>query len=454
MNFPTNNFMSPFNIPPINPNYFIMNNPQNMYIPYMHPPYLPINTIQPLNQNLSIKNNGFMNYIPPFPPIRPSPLTNFSTPNNNTFPLNIAKRSYEMFDDQKINCVISEEKTLRYNSFKNISGFKRVTKKPEEKKTESSIKNQMIMKTQTFSFDSNENDFEMNKEVNNALINLILKLISKREVEEKEFMKLNTLCFQILAIFMYKRDLISKDVAVDLGNIEEKDWKKFKILKKTFRKYSNSNESGLKETIVNRVLRLCFKDWLKKSEIEENVLSNNYLINKNFWKDFFANKEESEFEKIFLCIQNSLQIQKKKLKMNTVVNSKKKPKFLNLVFRKDLLLKILNHSKNSDTFNSNFKLYKETIMNKYNDNDENEQNIELGSYHNKDELKFNLNLKHQFKKLIQESIKRLNLPKSPFGIKFDLKKKMRDVIFPITLCDYEKVFEFLEKCIEKESITD
>ena len=340
------------------------------------------------------------------------------------------------------------KKTVSQMTYKNSYDFKKnldeseKTKKNKTKSTNKEIienngKNNLLKNILTNKKDKLEN-----------LINVSIKLISNQIITEHEFKMLSKDCIQKLTLFLLKRNLLTNENCFILGNLDSNGYNEFCQITNKMKTTSNIITINLAETILNRALRTYFDEWKKKADLSQMVPVNNFRINKLFWKDVLESTGNKNFEEFYSNIKTKFQILKKKLKKNSVSGPKKKAKFLNLVFTRNLINLTLYTLKDNTRFSKIFKNIKEEIRGKYLNNKEEVGDLDTDTYHNKDELKFNLNLKLLCKKMYGSISKRYLLPMSYFTIPEDLQSKMKNVYFPITLKDYENVFESIDKHLD------
>lgn len=329
---------------------------------------------------------------------------------------------------------------------------------------EKSPLNQETISTIEFCTNSNS-DFSIGQilsksAVSDALADVLIKTLSNQKVNENEIEKLSKADRLVLFVYLNKRSIIPDSALDSIGEFLENTREIVSILDERSG-ISNCNESGLAETIINRVIRFCFEDWIKNKNLHifngkyklGNKKVSNEQINQKFWQELVSGKSRNadrlkNFEKMILKINNSIQIKKKKLtKRRKQKNiSIKKPKYLNIFFKKKLKQSILKCVKSSPEFRRYLAAYKKEVISQYKLATmlpENEKTAELTDIN----CKFTFQLKLNVRKAIGQIMKWFskngeNLGPIPAKM---LKVRLKHIACPVTLKDYLNIFEIIEK---------
>ena len=264
-----------------------------------------------------------------------------------------------------------------------------------------------------------------------------------------------------LLIYLNKRQLISNSIFDNLKKFI-KDESKLSLILEERSLNSNFNESGLTETIINRINRFCFEDWFKTQSITvfngkfkyKSKSISNEKINKMFWRQMMIGNDNNidnilKFENMYHLISKNVQIKKKKITKKKRKNkiSVKKPKYLNIFLKKKLKRKILKYISKSNLFYLHYKSYKSAVLEQYSYQEVNSKY--LNKIGNKNINKFAFELKKQIEKTLTQILRWFEKK----GNKVDIveanfiKVSLKHIACPVTLNDHLKVFETLDSVI-------
>ena len=295
----------------------------------------------------------------------------------------------------------------------------------------------------------------------NNLIMIIVKILSAEEVKFNEIKALDAFERILLFIYLNKRNLISDVNFNHICYFVESPELIHQLIQNCPR-LSNCNESGLTETILNRLIRQCFDEWFSRKNF---AISNgkfvyltrdlsNREINKMFWMEILdaqGQKEGSSFvlaNSLFSQILNNIQINKKipkrKIKKKLRKPSVKKPKYMNIFLKKKLKETILEKICFNRCFIQSFKKFKMQIISQYNS---------VTPFRPSIESEKSNPFQFQLKDLIVKALTQIITWFSKNGYKFNnltaksLKIYLRQVACPVTLHDQLRVFEIIEQYI-------
>lgn len=298
-----------------------------------------------------------------------------------------------------------------------------------------------------------------NDSFSDNLVDVLIKTLSNRKINESDISMLTQAERLVLFIYLNKRCIIPNSALDQMQKYINNAAVMVSILDERSR-ISNCNESGLTETIINRVIRFCFENWIKTKKMHVfngkyklgNQKVSNEEINKKFWQEMITGKntgsdQVKNFEKMILKINRSIQIKKKKLKKKKKQKniSIKKPKYLNIFFKKKLKHNILKCVKKSPGFRAYLKAYKKEVIGQYKPAltlAENEPSAESGDVN----CKFTFQLKLNVKKAIGQIFKWFskNGPNSKPLLAEELKVKLKHIACPVTMQDYLNIFKMIE----------
>jgi hypothetical protein len=298
--------------------------------------------------------------------------------------------------------------------------------------------------------------------ISNQLTTVIIKILSKEQVNLSEIENMIFSERILLVIYLNKRELISdkdfNDISLYIHSAE-----KINELLALCPSHSNCNYSGLTETILNRLIRQCFCQWISKKHIlisNGNFFFNSKLIsnegiNKMFWVDMLNCKQISKgfginfMDKLFPNILNNIQIHKKilKKKISKKKNkmSVKKPKYMNIFFKKKLKNSILQIITKNQLFIQNYFNFKLQVLEEYDSKQPKFQRL------NDSGNPFQLHLRQM---VIKALIQIINWFKK-HGKKFDqinaksMKIYLKQVACPVTKYDQLRIFDFIEQYIHQ-----
>ena len=301
--------------------------------------------------------------------------------------------------------------------------------------------------------------------ISNNLVLVLKNVLSNKNINEKELSTLTNPERILLFLYMNKRCLISDTTLNNIGNILN-DTKKMQFILTERSNVSNCNESGLSETIINRILRYCFEDWIQDQNIHsfngkykyKNKNLSNEEINKMFWYQLIVGNEypfqkNIKFEKLFLKINKNIQIKKKRISKRKKAKSisVKKPKYLNIFLKKNLKVNILNFVKNNKRFRLHYESYISHVYNQYQNNDSFSLITTMNS-NLSNNIKFSFRLKEEIKKALLQMLKWFKQK----GQKIlsvnakELKVKLKHIACPVTLKDYQNIFESINSAYKNE----
>jgi hypothetical protein len=281
-------------------------------------------------------------------------------------------------------------------------------------------------------------------------------VLSNKIISENEIKQLTDPEKIVLFIYMNKRCLISDSSLNSIGNILSNTNQIMTILKERS-DVSNCNESGLTETIINRILRYCFEDWIKEVKINifngkykyKNKYMTNEDINKMFWYKMIMGgstspEKNNKFEKFYLKISKNIQIKKKRISKKKRIKSIsiKKPKYLNIFLKKKLKEKILRCAKNNKCFRSHYDSYISHVFGQYQINEGYFLSANVPTEDSKNP-KFSFKLKEEIKKAVLQMLKwfRNNGKNLKCVNAKQLKVRLKHIACPVTLKDYQNIFE-------------
>jgi hypothetical protein len=301
--------------------------------------------------------------------------------------------------------------------------------------------------------------------ISNNLVIVLLNVLSNKKISKNELDNLTRAERILLFLYMNKRCLISDTTLNNIGNILDNTAKMEFIL--TERSHvSNFNESGLSETIINRILRYCFEDWIKKKNIHafngkykyKNRNLSNEEINKMFWSQMIIGEtcslqKNNKFEKLFFKISKNIQIKKKRISKKKKVKSisVKKPKYLNIFLKKNLKEKILKYAKNNKSFGLHYKSYISHVFNQYQTNES--FNLIVNKEKNENtSIKFSFHLKEEIKKALLQMLKWFQIKGGNMRSvnAKELKVRLKHIACPVTLKDYQNIFESINSAYKNE----
>jgi hypothetical protein len=165
---------------------------------------------------------------------------------------------------------------------------------------------------------------------------------------------------------------------------------------------------------------------------------------------FASSQEKNSFNKLFLTILNSIQINKKhsskKIKKKPTKPSVKQPKYMNIFFKKKLKEKILERISGNKRFLNNFLHFKYEILAQYSSK---------GSCLSQNSSHLNP-FKFQLKEHVNKALNQIVNWFKKYGQNFEhltarsLKKYLRQVACPVTRDDQLKVFNNIENILQIE----
>lgn len=294
----------------------------------------------------------------------------------------------------------------------------------------------------------------------NNLINIAIKILSSEPVLTREIADLIISEKLLLFIFLKKRNLISDDDFNQIALFIASPQKIADLLSKRPAN-SNYNKPALTETIVNRVIRKCFSDWFQSMDFtvlngDFNLAGqklSNKEINAMFWvRSLYPQScvlETNKFysTKLMRHILSSIQIEKKckgpkKKKMATGL-SVKRPKYLNIFFKKQNKIKILRKVSANVMFQKNFMDYRRNVLEQYDSRlPDSKCGLSQRSY-------FDFHLK----KLVIKTMSQILNWFQKHGMKYRsidaklLKTVLKQVTCPATRNDQIRVFNLVERFI-------
>lgn len=289
-------------------------------------------------------------------------------------------------------------------------------------------------------------------EFSERLVEALVKALSNREVPARELAALSRAERAGMLVYLNKRCIVPDSALDSLGKYLDSPGEVCRVLRGRAPN-SNCNGAGLAETIINRVVRFCFEDWIKTTDLEVfngqfkfgRTRVSNGEINRRFWEALVGGRrgcKESarKFEKMFLKISSSVQIKKKKIaKKKRLKNvSIKQPKYLNIFLKKQLKLSILRRVRGRAGFRRFFDAYKAEVVGQYG-----------GAAARGANCKFSFQLKSQVRKALGQIFRwfaQKGAGLGPVSAKA-LKVRLKHVACPVTLRDYLDVFEAIEKSL-------
>lgn len=291
------------------------------------------------------------------------------------------------------------------------------------------------------------------------LVSIIIKVLSAERVLKTEVEDLIASERLFLFIYLNKRKLISdrdfNRISIFLNSAD-----KICTLLQRCPGYSNFNRSGLAETILNRVVRKVFLEWLDSKNFEisngEFVLRRRPLSNKDinrmFWRETLAPQmrlctpNAPFFDRLFRCIRGSVQIDKKaktrRISKKQKYASIKQPKYLNIFLKKRLRETILKLISPNMTFAKHFRQTQLDVLEQY-DSKWRAPFPDRGTCD-----KFQLNLRQSIRKALAMMLSwfRKNGHRFSHVDASSLKVVLRQVACPVTRADQMQVFSMLQAC--------
>lgn len=294
----------------------------------------------------------------------------------------------------------------------------------------------------------------------NDLIDAIVKVLASEPVTADDIDSLISSERLLLFIYLNKRDLVSDADFNQLSQYVGCARRTAELLSRCPR-FSNYNESGLTETVMNRILRACFREWFLEQRFEvangrfrhrDRDLSNRD-INRMFWADTLsaAGPDSQAVAELFPSIASSVQIDKKvrtrRIAKKQHKPSIKQPKYLNIFLKKRLRATILGQVSDDSRFVRHFRQLRRDTLRQYGSEDARPQSAEPGKN------PFRLHLRDSVRKALSMILSwfRRNGPHHTRINAKSLKVLLRQVACPVTQADQAKVFEAIDSHIRQGS---
>ena len=367
-----------------------------------------------------------------------------------SYPWEKSKIFSREFTEEDIAYTNIKNKKIKSKQFKLPNLTKRGSYLDEETELENSeeeitfkfyknFKENVINSINKYEIHFNNNNFGKNKiSKSNALNSILLKILVDDTIKISDVISLTFADRLAVIIFLIKKNGFKVKLITNLKNICLDNIKFMKMLTKAVEnsRLNNSFCFGITETILNRIMRVLFNDWLKKQEINNKF--NPVEVNKLFWNDLYnkANKYEIEaegyknFESIFEVLSSKIQMKKKKNKIFKY-GPNSKPKYLNIFVNSITKAIILTLCKNNKAFKENLSKYKSEIYSLMQDT-----NFSCRLVKN--------NIKSQIAKFIEKSSNWLKNKKNQDIVRVEkVKKDYKTCLIPHFIFDYEKVFDEL-----------
>ena len=295
---------------------------------------------------------------------------------------------------------------------------------------------------------------------------LIVQLLSHKIPSLDQIIILSPCEKILLAIYLNKRMLIS-DRQLKSFSLMSTDGIKISSVLSKLPERSNCNESGLTETILNRILRTCFEEWFNQAKKQFHIYNGRYKfrnknvtndgVNKLFWEHILSSQKGSRkrklnFNSVYTRILCNVQIKKKKIKKGKHKKniSIRQPKYHNIFWKKKLKQRILKTLGGNPLFLENYHLHKSEVLFQYSslpdpafDVSDNSDSLFLSKN------KFSFDLKKQVSKAISQIFEWIR-EKADVSLDLDgvlLKKKLKHIACPVTVEDHRVVFLEIEKLL-------
>ena len=211
------------------------------------------------------------------------------------------------------------------------------------------------------------------------LIAVIIKVLSAVDVSFSEIDELAKSERLLLIVFLNKRNLVSDE---DFDHIAQSidSAQNLRSLLLNCRICSSLDKRSLTKSILNRLIRKCFSDWLQRTNfgaIDAKTAFCDRKVNQKFWADTLTRHvfpgpfKESGLRRLFSEIRKNYRINQKPVRRRKRIRkppkgaSVKQPKYLSLIFKNDLRWVIMKLISRDVPFKRNFNEMKKCVLQQY-----------------------------------------------------------------------------------------